>query len=77
MTARKQILTIIISLCFPLFALAQQHIYSGKVTDAEGKALGNVSVILINEKGNNVKFTPPTSPAISLLSNLKGKASAR
>ena len=45
---------LLITLC--LFAQGGKT-YSGRVTDANGKPLARVSVLLLNPKGNTVKFT--------------------
>ncbi len=53
---KRYIFLLLVILCaIPL--VAQETIYNGHVTDVLGKALSNASVVLMNEKGNNVTFT--------------------
>lgn len=54
----KREIVFLISLWITLLSFAQGgKTYSGKVTDANGKPLAKVAVILLNPKGNTVKFT--------------------
>ncbi len=53
---KRCIFLLLVQLC-TLSLWAQQTIYNGQVTDGSGKALANASVVLMNEKGNNISFT--------------------
>ena len=44
-------------LCLSAFAVKAQTVYTGKLTDKDGKPVEKVSVVLKGEKGNNVAFS--------------------
>ena len=54
----KREIALVLGLWMSLCLFAQGgKTYSGRVTDANGKPLARVSVLLLNPKGNTVKFT--------------------
>lgn len=66
---RKVILTLLVSMAFTLGALAQKTV-SGKVTDADGKPISNVSVLV---KGTTTGTTTDANGTYSLQVPANGK----
>ncbi len=73
---KRCVLLILFQLC-TLMLWAQGQIYSGHVTDASGKALANVSVLLLNEKGNNITFTRTDKSGKFSISAPEGKTASK
>ena len=73
---KRCVLLILFQLC-TLMLWAQGQIYSGHVTDASGKALANVSVLLLNEKGNNITFTRTDKSGNFSISAPEGKTASK
>ena len=73
---KRYVLLILFQLC-ALMLWAQGHVYSGHVTDASGKALANVSVLLLNEKGNNITFTRTDKSGNFSITTPEGKTASK
>lgn len=70
----KREIALLLCWLIALVAFAQGgKTYSGHVTDADGKPLAKVSVLLLNAKGNTVKFTKTDSKGNFSIASPEGK----
>lgn len=74
----KHLLTIFLLFLLNVTAFAQKAAtFSGRVTDAHGNPVASASVILINEKGNNIKFAKTDKQGHFSIVQPEGKVTAK
>ena len=75
----KQLLSLFLLSFFAVVAYAQSGplTFTGVVTDANGKSLASASVMLVNEKGSNIKFTKTDKTGHFSIIQPEGKTAAK